>query len=199
VTLRGTVTEKPRKRGTISGGVYFRRDLSILVPQGARYRVDGGDWQDLSAVDGAFDEPSEAWRLTTGALAPGQHELELEAATGEKAGLARILWAGPTAVDLELATDAAFTRTTATVRAGKAARVYVRSTSAGLPVSRLAPLRLVRLADKRVLATLTTGEDGVWTGTIKPARTRAYEVRFAGSGQFTASSPSNRVTIKVRD
>ena len=32
VTLRGTVAERPRRRGRISGGVYFRHDLSIMVP-----------------------------------------------------------------------------------------------------------------------------------------------------------------------
>ena len=198
VTLRGTVVEQPRKRGRISGGVYFRRDLSILVPHDARYRVDGGEWQPLAAVDGRFDEPSEVWTLTTDALAPGGHELELEATTGETAGRTRILWAGDTPVDLELATDAAFTRTTATVKAGKTARVYVRSTSGGLPVSRLMPVKLVRVADGRVMTTLTTGENGVWTGTIAPARTRTYEVRFAGAGQFLGPAASGRVTIKVR-
>jgi len=198
VTLRGTVVEQPRKRGRISGGVYFRRDLSILVPHDAQYRVDGGAWQPLAAVDGTFDEPSEAWTLTTDALTPGHHELELEATTGETAGRTRILWAGETPVDLELATDAAFTKRTATVKAGKKARVYVRSTSAGLPVSRLAPIKLVRVVDGRVMSTLTTGENGVWTGTIAPARTRAYEVRFAGAGQFLGPVASARVTIKVR-
>lgn len=198
VTLRGTVAERPRARGRISGGVYFRHDLSILVPHDARYRVDGGDWQPLTAADGAFDEPSEGWRLTTGPLVPGRHELELEAATGETAVLTRGLWAGETPVDLELATDAAFTRSRATVKAGRAARVYVRSTSGGLPIARLTPVKLVRLADGRVLATLSTGEDGVWTGTITAARTRAYEVRFAGVGQFAGPVASGRVTIAVR-
>jgi hypothetical protein len=198
VTLRGSVTEKPRKRGRISGGVYFRHDLSILTPHQARYRVDDGDWLPLTAVDGAFGEPSEAWKLTTGALTPGGHKLELQATTGEPATRTRTLWAGDTAVTLELATDAAFTKSTATVKAGKAARIYVRSTSGGLPVSRLAPVKLVRVADKRVLATLTTGENGVWTGTITPERTRTYEVRFAGVGQFVGPVASSRITIKVR-
>ena len=89
-------------------------------------------------------------------------------------------------------------RPTATVKAGRKARVYVRSTSAGLPVSRLTPVKLVRVADGRVMTTLTTGENGVWTGTITPARTRAYEVRFAGAGQFLGPSASGRVTVKVR-
>ena len=198
VTLRGSAIEQPRRRGKISGGVYFRHDLSILVPHEAQYRVDGGDWQPLAATDGAFGEPSEGWKLTTEPLAPGHHELELQATTGETAGLTRDLWAGETPVDLEIATDAAFTRSNVTVKAGKAARIYVRSTSGGLPVARLAPVRLVRLADGRVMTTLATGEDGVWTGTLTPAHTRAYEVRFAGAGQFLGPVVSPRITVSVR-
>ena len=48
VTLGGAVTERPRKRGRISTGVYFRHDLSIKVPHAAQYRVDGGVWQPLA-------------------------------------------------------------------------------------------------------------------------------------------------------
>ena len=40
VTLRGAVAERPRKRGVISTGVYFKHDLSIRVPHDLRYRVD---------------------------------------------------------------------------------------------------------------------------------------------------------------
>jgi hypothetical protein len=198
VTLRGTVTERPRKRGRISLGVYFRRDISIKVPHDARYRVDGGVWQALTPADGAFDEPSEGWTLTTAPLAEGHHLLELQATTGETAGRTRHLWAGPTPVTLELATNAAFGKTKVTVKRGALASLYARSTSAGLPVARLAPLRLVRLADRKVVARLTTGENGVWTGTIKPARSGVYELRFAGAGQFLASAPSGRVTVTVK-
>ena len=76
--------------------------------------------------------------------------------------------------------------------------MYVRSTSAGLPVPRLTPVRLVRLADEKVMATLATGENGVWTGTLTPAHTRTYEVRFAGAGQFQGPAASDRITITVR-
>ena len=48
------------------------------------------------------------------------------------------------------------------------------------------------------MSTLTTGENGVWTGTLKPARTRTYEVRFAGAGQFEGPVASGRVTITVK-
>ena len=118
VTLRGTVAERPRRHGRISTGVYFRHDLSIKVPQEARYRVDGGAWQPLTAADGAFGEPAEGWTLTTEPLTVGHHDLELEATTGETAGHTRGLWAGPTPVTLELATNAAFTKKALTVAAG---------------------------------------------------------------------------------
>jgi hypothetical protein len=207
VTLRGAVTERPRKRGRISAGVYFRHDLSIKVPHAAQYRVDGGAWQPLAATDGAFGEPSEGWTLTTESLTAGHHLLDLEATTGETAGRTRDLWAGPTPVTLEFAANAAFTKTAVTVAAGSAVRLYVRSTGTDTgtgiawPVPRLAPVRLVRLADAksgtRTVAGVTTGENGVWTGTIKPARSGVYEVHFAKTGQFeSATSPRVTVTVK---
>lgn len=198
VTLRGAVAEQPRKRGVISTGAYFRQDLSIMLPHDLGYRVDGGAWQALTPADGAFGEPAEGWTLTTEPLTQGHHVLELEGTTGETAGRTRDLWAGPTPVTLDLATNAAFSKKAVTVAAGAAARVYVRSTSAGLPVARLKPLRLVRLFDGRVMARLTTGENGVWTGTLTPARTRTYEVRFAGAGQFEAAAPAGPITITVK-
>jgi len=198
VTLRGAVAEQPRKRGVISTGVYFRQDLSIKVPHDLRYRVDGGAWQALTPSDGAFGEPTEGWTLTTEPLTKGHHMLDLEGTTGETAGRARTLWAGPTPVTLELATNAAFTKKAVTVAAGAVARIYVRSTNGGLPVARLEPLQLVRLSDGKVMATLTTGENGVWTGVLTPARTRAYQARFAGAGQFEAAIPSDPVTITVK-
>jgi hypothetical protein len=201
VTLRGSVTERPRKRGRISTGVYFRRDISIKVPHDARYRVDDGAWQPLVAADGAFGEPSEGWALTTGPLEAGHHDLDLQATTGgDPVTLRRNLWAGPTQVTLELATTAAFTKAAVTVAAGKAVRLYARSTSAGLPVARLAPVRLVRRADGRTVtvARVTTGENGVWTGTIKPARSGVYVVRFATTGQFLGPAVSGRVAVTVK-
>ena len=53
VSLRGAVAERPRKRGVISTGVYFRRDLSIEVPHDLRYRVDGGAWRRVCAASSA--------------------------------------------------------------------------------------------------------------------------------------------------
>jgi hypothetical protein len=59
-------------------------------------------------------------------------------------------------------------------------------------------VRLVRLADLKTVARVTTGENGVWTGTVKPARSGVYEVRFAGAGQFLRADASPRVTITVK-
>ena len=42
------------------------------------------------------------------------------------------------------------------------------------------------------------GEDGVWTGTVAPARTRTYRACFAGAGQFLGPAASARVTFTVR-
>lgn len=199
VSLRGAVAERPRKRGVISTGVYFTHDLSIEVPHDLHYRVDGGAWQALTPSDGAFGEPAEGWTLTTEPLTPGHHVLDLEGTSGETAGGTRSLWAGPTPVTLELATNAAFTKKAVTVAAGAAARVHVRSTSGGLSVARLAPLQLVRLSDGKVMATLTTGENGVWSGTFTPAHTRTYDVVLETTvGQFQGPATSGPVTITVK-
>ena len=169
------------------------------MPHALQFRVDGGAWQPLTAGDGAFDEPSEGWTLTTEPLTQGHHALELEGTTGETAGRARDLWAGPTPVTLDLATDAAFTRTKPTVAAGAAAHVYVRSTSAGSPVRRLTPVRLVRLADHQVVARLKTGEKGVWTGTLRPQTTSALRSALRRHPRpVPGPVTSGRVTITVQ-
>ena len=197
VTVSGTVDEQPWPHGK-STHTHFRHDISIETPHALAYRVDGGAWQPLAALDGAFDQASEGWSLTTGTLAAGHHELELEGTTGETAGLTRDLWAGPTPVTLELATNAGFTKKTASVTTGGSVSLYVRSTSGGFPISRLTPIRLVRVADHTVVARLETGDNGVWTGTLAPERTAVYVARFAGAGQFLGPVASTRVTIKVK-
>jgi hypothetical protein len=94
-TLTGTVREQPWPRGTSSVGTPFRHDISIFVPHALQFRVDGGEWLPLVAVDGAFDEPVERWTLTTGPLAAGTHTLEVQGSTGEPAGFVKELLAGP--------------------------------------------------------------------------------------------------------
>jgi len=91
----GSVRERPWPRGRITKGVYFHRDISILVPHDLVYRLDGGAWQPLAAADGAFDEPSERWLLTLGSLVEGEHLLEVQATTGGAAGASKVLAVGP--------------------------------------------------------------------------------------------------------
>jgi hypothetical protein len=93
-TMTGTVREQPWPRGTSSVGIPFRHDISIFVPHALQFRVDGGAWLPLVAVDGAFDEPVEKWQLTTASLATGTHTLEVEGETGETAGFTRELSVG---------------------------------------------------------------------------------------------------------
>jgi len=95
-TVTGTVREQPWPRGTSSVGIPFRHDISIFVPHTLQFRVDGGEWLPLVAVDGVFDEPLEKWELTTAPLAAGAHTLEVQGATGgEPAGFVKELLAGP--------------------------------------------------------------------------------------------------------
>jgi len=94
-SMTGTVREQPWPRGTSSVGIPFRHDISILVPHALQFRVDGGEWLPLAAVDGVFDEPVEKWTLTTGPLAAGAHTLEVQGTTGAPAGFVKELVAGP--------------------------------------------------------------------------------------------------------
>ena len=51
-----------------------------LVPlAGVQYKVDTGDWMAAAADDGIFDSPSEAFTITTQALAKGKHTIEVKA------------------------------------------------------------------------------------------------------------------------
>jgi len=95
LTVTGIVRERPFPRGTSSIGIPFRHDISIFVPHDLQFRVDGGGWLRLVAVDGRFGEPVEKWKLTTPSLAAGTHTLEVEGATGETAGFVQDLLAGP--------------------------------------------------------------------------------------------------------
>ncbi|HZK16089.1 MAG TPA: hypothetical protein VFC52_05835, partial [Solirubrobacterales bacterium] len=82
LTVTGTVREQPCPRGTSRVGIPFRHNISIFVPHDLQFRIDGGAWLPLAAVDGRFDEPAERWTLTTGPLAPGTHALEMQGTTG---------------------------------------------------------------------------------------------------------------------
>jgi hypothetical protein len=95
VTVTGTVREQPWPRGTSSVGIPFRHDISIFVPHDLQFRIDGGGWLPLVAVDGSFDEAVEKWTLTTAPLAAGTHALEVQGTTGGTAGLGMEILAGP--------------------------------------------------------------------------------------------------------
>jgi hypothetical protein len=43
------------------------------------FQVDDGQWQAASATDGAFDETTEQYTLTTSPLAPGEHTISISA------------------------------------------------------------------------------------------------------------------------
>ena len=86
VTLAGAVREQPWPHGVSTVGPPFTNDVSIYVPHDLQYRVDGGEWLPLTAVDGSFDRPAEKWTLTTIPLAPGQHVLDVQGTTGLTAG-----------------------------------------------------------------------------------------------------------------
>ena len=94
-TVTGTVREQPWPRGVSSVGTPFRHDISIFVPHDLQFRLDGGEWLPLVAVDGRFDEPTEKWTLTTAPLAAGDHTLEVQGTTGAPAGFVTELSAGP--------------------------------------------------------------------------------------------------------
>jgi hypothetical protein len=94
-TVTGTVREQPWPRGTTGFGPSFRHDISIFVPRALQFRVDGGEWLPLVAVDGRFDEPVEKWRLTTAPLAAGDHTLEVQGTIGEPAGFVQVFSVGP--------------------------------------------------------------------------------------------------------
>ena len=204
MTLRGTVTEKPRKRGRISGGVYFRRDLSIRLPHDAQYRVDDGAWQPLAAVDGAFDEPSEVWTLITDTLPPGHHKLELAATTGEAAVLARDL--GRRDARRPRARHQRGVHQEHRDGKGRQGSPHLRAEARAFPGACRAPPRPLQHGPRRAwptsvgMTTFGTGEDGVWAGTIKPARTRTFTSCGSPAPAICTAFPVvlPRITVKVQ-
>ena len=172
----------------ISGGVYFRHDLSILVPHDAevprrRRRLAAARPRPTAS----FDEPAEGWTLTTGPLTTGHHVARARGdhrrdGRPDQRPVGRPHAGRPRAGHRRRLHEDGARRSTA--GAGRHGSTCA-APSAGLPVPRLAPRQAGapgrRQGDE---PRSTTGENGVWTGTLKPARTRTYEVRFAGAGQF---------------
>lgn len=56
-----------------------RSSITINTLTGLQYRFDQGGWQQATADDGAFDETTESYALTSPVLSPGLHTLEVTA------------------------------------------------------------------------------------------------------------------------
>lgn len=54
-------------------------DVTINKIFAVKYRIDGGEWMDAVAVDGAFDKDTESYTFTTPALSTGTHLIETQA------------------------------------------------------------------------------------------------------------------------
>ncbi len=52
-------------------------DVTLNRIAGVQYRINSGAWQNASAVDGAFDEPTEAYTFTTAPLLDGTYTFEV--------------------------------------------------------------------------------------------------------------------------
>jgi hypothetical protein len=59
-------------------------DISINTVTSVQYRVDGGSWDNATAMDGTFDSQTETFTFATPALSAGSHVIELRA--GNSAG-----------------------------------------------------------------------------------------------------------------
>lgn len=56
-----------------------RPSITINTLTDLQYRIDQGTWQQATASDGAFDETTESYALTSPVLSPGLHTLEVTA------------------------------------------------------------------------------------------------------------------------
>lgn len=71
-TYSGTATDIPWDSPT-----HIDTSLNEIVL--VQFRVDGGAWSNATAGDGAFDEYSESFNVTTAGLAAGTHTVEIQA------------------------------------------------------------------------------------------------------------------------
>ena len=137
VTVAGTIGEVPRPHGKSTLRVYFKHDISILMPHDALYRLDGGLWQPLAATDGSWDEQTEGFTLTTPSLAPGPHQLQVRATTGEIRTMTRTIWVGDVPVSLGLGAPSG--GHALTITAGQHATLTVTARQAAASPSRISP------------------------------------------------------------
>ena len=73
--LRHTITVGPDRRVALRGDAW---DQTSSV-RGVDYRVDGKDWMAATPEAGLFDDHNTSFVLTTDALAPGDHAIEVRA------------------------------------------------------------------------------------------------------------------------
>ena len=191
VTVTGTVRENPWPHGSNKKGQAFTHDISVYPPRDVEFRVDGGAWGPVIALDGVFDGASEQFSLTTEPLADGYHILELSATTGGATTQARDIWAGDVPVTLDL------TATKKQVVVGAGVTLNVAGTSGGHPVPFLGEVK-VGTAGGRTLKTVQTDRLGLWSGRFTPRFTTRYVARFATSGQYVGPAESAGVTIGVK-
>jgi hypothetical protein len=191
VTMTGSAREVPWPHGSNAKGQAFNHDISIMVPQVVQFRVDGGGWEPAVAVDGAFDEPSEALTLTTAALTNGHHVLELSATTGSTTTLTRDIWAGPVPIALELAAIKK------TIVVGQKLGVTVAASSGSWPVPFLTGVN-VGPQGQAAFRTVTVDRVGSWSGTIAPRFSADLVAGFETSGQYIGPAISPPVHVGVK-
>jgi hypothetical protein len=214
-TITGSVKENPWARGHKAGTTDGSRDsqafthnISLLVPHDVEYRVDGGSWEPVAAVDGAFDEPSEAISFTTPDLvgvdgpyagAPTRHLVEVEATgadplnlpiTGKMATTSAIAWVGDTSVALSLS------RKPATITFGGSVKLTAGASHGGYPIAGLSGMLVKPVPGTQRSA--ATGAGGKWTGSFSPRFNSTYVATFATSGQFLGPATSPTVRVGVR-
>jgi hypothetical protein len=81
-TSGGTAGQPARYSGTATDIPYpspYYLDTSVNLITLVRVRVDGGAWSNGTASDGAFDEYTEAFTITTAPLAAGMHTIDIQA------------------------------------------------------------------------------------------------------------------------
>jgi hypothetical protein len=191
VTMTGSAREVPWPHGSNAKGQAFNHDISIMVPQVVQFRVDGTGWAPAVAVDGAFDEPSEALTLTTAALPDGHHVLELAATTGSTTTLTRDIWVGPVPIALELAAIKK------TIVVGQKLVVTVAASSGGFPVPYLTGVTVGPQAGT-AFRTVAVDRLGSWSGTIAPRFSADLVAGFETSGQYVGPAVSLPVHVGVR-
>jgi hypothetical protein len=79
----GKVEANPYPHSTLCRKPYcWDKDISLQNVSDIAYQIDGGDWQALSTLDGAFDEQIEEFTLGVGSLVSGDHTITAQGTSG---------------------------------------------------------------------------------------------------------------------